>query len=92
MFLPELDKDSFLQMRQDTDDNNIIDLEIVFRESKPIKPPEIHHQPSNNNDIYWRVISYKKWKIEIFIGKNVGYDNLIKEFRNYTDCLSAVLV
>ena len=59
MFMPEMNEGNFLLMRQDTKDNNTIDLEIVIPNSKPIKPPDIHHQTPNNNEFYYKKISYE---------------------------------
>jgi len=81
IYLPEIGKGHFLQMRQDTKDNNIIDLEIKIPNSKVIKPPNIHHQPPNNIGFYYREISYDKWKIEIAIVKGTGYEDLMKRFK-----------
>jgi len=80
MFLPEMNESNFLQMRQDTKDGNTIDLEIVIPNSKPIKPSEVHHQTPNNDEFYYKKISYENWKIEIAIIYGRGYDYLIKKF------------
>ena len=79
VYLPELDKDWFLQMRQDIKDGNLIDLEFKVPGHKGhIKPLEIHHQPSNDKDFYYREISYGKWTIRIVIAKNSSYEELFR--------------
>lgn len=85
IFLPELDKGQFLEMRQDTKDNNRIDLEIVVPDEElerceKIKPREIHHQHNNDNEnFYYITTSYEEWKIEVGISEK-GYDYLLEKF------------
>lgn len=81
--LPTLGIGSYLQIRQDTKQNDAIDVEVVIQKSSGnelIKDFNWHHQPNNKSPIYHTNFQIGLIQVDLSIGSGVSFNDLLNDF------------